>query len=115
MFDTVWAAALALNEIAKQGYSLADFHYMNENLSDVIYNETLKVNFFGLTVSYLLNIEYYMYSIFKPSIHFNIHYMQGEVYFNNTTGDRVGRIRYLQYRGTYIIKVLCYYYYYYYF
>ena len=51
MFDTVWAAALALNETAKQGYSLTDFNYMNKNLSNVIYNEILKVEFFGLTVS----------------------------------------------------------------
>ena len=34
------------------------------------------------------------------------------MYFDNTTGDRIGRIRYLQYRGTCNIKVLSYYYYY---
>ena len=51
MFDTVWAAALALNETAKQGYSLTDFDYTNENISNVIYNEILQVEFFGLTVS----------------------------------------------------------------
>ena len=51
MFDTVWAAVLALNETAKRGYSLADFNYTNENISSVIYDEILKVGFFGLTVS----------------------------------------------------------------
>ena len=51
MFDTVWAAVLALNRTAALGYSLTEFNYLNENLSDIIYNETLKVEFFGLTVS----------------------------------------------------------------
>ena len=51
MFDTVWAAVLALNRTAAIGYSLTDFHYSNENLSDIIYNEALNVTFFGLTVS----------------------------------------------------------------
>lgn len=51
MFDTVWAAVLALNNTAAKGYSLTDFNYLNKNLSRIIYNETLKVKFFGLTVS----------------------------------------------------------------
>ena len=51
MYDTVWAAVLALNRIAEMGYSLTDFDYSNENLSKVIYNEALEVEFFGLTVS----------------------------------------------------------------
>ena len=51
MFDTVWTAALALDRTAAMGYSLTDFNYLNENLSEIIYNEALKVEFFGLTVS----------------------------------------------------------------
>ena len=51
MYDTVWAAVLALNRTAEMGYSLSDFNYLNENLSEIIYNEALKVEFFGLTVS----------------------------------------------------------------
>ena len=51
MFDTVWTAALALNSTAANGYSLEDFNYSNSTLADAIYNETLNVTFFGLTVS----------------------------------------------------------------
>ena len=54
MFDTVWAAALALNNTAAKlpsGQSLLDFNYLNSNLSKMIYEEALKVSFFGLTVS----------------------------------------------------------------
>ena len=54
MFDTVWAAALALNSTAAKlpsGQSLLDFDYLNANLSETIYREALKVEFFGLTVS----------------------------------------------------------------
>jgi len=54
MFDTVWAAALALHNTAKKlpsGQSLLDFNYSNENLSEMIYKEALGVKFFGLTVS----------------------------------------------------------------
>ena len=53
MFDTVWAAALALHRTAEKlsnGQSLLDFNYENANLSEMIYNEALKVEFFGLTV-----------------------------------------------------------------
>ena len=56
MFDTVWAAAVALNNtVAKlpSGQSLNNFSYSNANLSEMIYEEALKVNFFGLTVSVL--------------------------------------------------------------
>ena len=53
MFDAVWTAVLALNRTAARGYSLTEFNYLNKNLSDAIYNETLKVNFFGLTVSWI--------------------------------------------------------------
>ena len=51
MYDTVWAAVLALDRTAEMGYSLTDFNYLNESFSRVIYNEALKVEFFGLTVS----------------------------------------------------------------
>jgi len=51
MFDTVWAAILALNSTAAKGNTLTTFDYSNKILSEIIYNETLKVNFFGLTVS----------------------------------------------------------------
>ena len=54
MFDTVWAAALALNNTAAKlpsGQSLLDFDYSNANLSQLIYQEVLNVSFFGLTVS----------------------------------------------------------------
>ena len=54
MFDTVWAAALALHNTVKKlpsGQSLLDFDYSNANLSEMIYEEALGVNFFGLTVS----------------------------------------------------------------
>ena len=57
MFDTVWAAALALNNTAAKlssGQSLLDFNYSNSNLSKMIYEEALDVSFFGLTVSVLL-------------------------------------------------------------
>ena len=56
MFDTMWAAAKALNRTAtrlKEGsLNLTDFSYDDEyNISDVIYEEALNVKFFGLTVS----------------------------------------------------------------
>lgn len=52
MFDTVWAAILALNSIVARGYSLTNFNYSNKNLSAEIYKEILNVEFFGLTVSW---------------------------------------------------------------
>lgn len=60
MFDTVWAAALALHNTAAKlpsGQSLKDFNYSNTDLSDMIYKEALNVSFFGLTVSYYV-IDY---------------------------------------------------------
>ena len=51
MFDAVWAAALALNNT---DVDLTNFTYNGpgDNItSQSIYNETLKLNFFGLTVS----------------------------------------------------------------
>ena len=54
MFDTVWAAAIALHNTAAKlpsGQSLMDFNYSNAELSDILYKEALNVSFFGLTVS----------------------------------------------------------------
>ena len=54
MFDTIWTAAIALNNVAAKlpsGQSLLDFNYSNENLARMIYEEALRVTFFGLTVS----------------------------------------------------------------
>ena len=56
MFDAMWAAAKALNRTAtrlkERSLSLTDFSYNDEhNISGVIYEEALKVKFFGLTVS----------------------------------------------------------------
>ena len=56
MFDTMWAAAKALNSTAtrlkERNLTLMDFSYDDEyNISDIIYEEALKVKFFGLTVS----------------------------------------------------------------
>ena len=54
MFDTVWAAALALHRTAAKlpsGQSLLDFNYSNTQISEMIYKEALNVSFFGLTVS----------------------------------------------------------------
>ena len=62
MFDTVWAAALALHKTAANlswEQSLLDFNYTNENLSEIIYNNALNVTFFGLTVSVHLTIIYF--------------------------------------------------------
>jgi len=57
IFDAVWTAALALNNTASKlpnGVTLKNFTYENRNMSQLIYEETLKVNFFGLTVSIML-------------------------------------------------------------
>ena len=56
MFDAIWTAALALNKtearLNKKNLTLKNFTYMDEyNISSVIYEEILKVEFFGLTVS----------------------------------------------------------------
>ena len=51
MFDAVWAAALALN---KTNARLANFTYndkVSANISQHIYQEIIKLDFFGLTVS----------------------------------------------------------------
>ena len=56
MFDAMWTAAIALNRTAtrlkERNLSLMNFSYDDEyNISDIIYEEALKVKFFGLTVS----------------------------------------------------------------
>ena len=60
MFDTVWAAALALRNVTAKlpsGQSLMDFNYSNAEISDMLYKEALNVSFFGLTVSSVVHIE----------------------------------------------------------
>ena len=57
MFDALWTAALALNRtetrLNKQNLTLMNFTYDDEyNISNIIYEEALNVNFFGLTVSH---------------------------------------------------------------
>ena len=61
MFDAIWTAALALNaskpRLERMNKTFADFTYENgRDISSVIYEEALKVNFFGLTVSIINNI-----------------------------------------------------------
>ena len=58
MFDAVWTAALAINSVASKlpnGVTLLrNFTYNGEkskNISRLIYEEALKVKFFGLSVS----------------------------------------------------------------
>ena len=56
MFDAIWTAALALKRTAmrlkERKLTLMDFDYNDKhNISDIIYEEALKTNFFGLTVS----------------------------------------------------------------
>ena len=56
MFDTVWTAALAINSTASKlpsGVTLKNFTYngqLSKNISRLLYEEALKVNFFGVTV-----------------------------------------------------------------
>ena len=52
----MWTAALALNQtetqLKERNLTLKDFSYDNKyNISDIIYEEALKVKFFGLSVS----------------------------------------------------------------
>ena len=58
MFDALWTAALALNRtetrLNERNLTLTDFTYDDDyNISNIIYKEALRVNFFGLTVSML--------------------------------------------------------------
>ena len=61
MFDAIWTAALALNaskpRLEGMHKTFVDFTYENgRDISSVIYEEALKVNFFGLTVSIINNV-----------------------------------------------------------
>ena len=60
MFDAIWTAALALNRtenrLREKNLALTDFDYDDEhNISGMIYEEAINVNFFGLTVSHSHN------------------------------------------------------------
>jgi len=57
IFDAIWTAALALNKtearLNEMNLTLLNFTYEDKyNISDIIYEEALNINFFGLTVSY---------------------------------------------------------------
>ena len=61
MFDAIWTAALALNktesQLRKRNLSLKNFTYKDEyGISDIIYEEALKLKFFGLSVSISMNL-----------------------------------------------------------
>ena len=60
VFDAVWTAALALHNasLAMTNQTLKDFDYNNAYISETIYNETLKTDFFGLSVSQILSVQY---------------------------------------------------------
>lgn len=76
MFDAIWTAALALNKtnskLREKNLSLKDFSYNDEyGISDTIYGEILKLEFFGLSVSvncgctYIISYMYmYIYVIY---------------------------------------------------
>ena len=56
MFDALWTAAIALNRtetrLIERNLNLMNFTYDDiYNISNIIYEEALQVNFFGLTVS----------------------------------------------------------------
>ena len=56
VFDALWTAALALNKtetrLHKKNLTLTDFDYDDKhNISGMIYEEAVNLNFFGLTVS----------------------------------------------------------------
>ena len=56
IFDAMWTAALALNRTATRlrgkNFTLMDFDYNDKyNISGMIYEDALQVEFFGLTVS----------------------------------------------------------------
>ena len=56
VFDAIWTAALALNktqsQLSRKNISLKDFTYKDEyGISNIIYEEALKLKFFGLSVS----------------------------------------------------------------
>ena len=66
MFDAAWTAALAINRTASRlsssGIALENFTYDGQhsrNISRTLYEEALKVSFFGLTVSEAISIYSY--------------------------------------------------------
>ena len=67
MFDAAWAVALALNNT---NADLVNFTYDSEdsaNISQTIYQRMLNLEFFGLTVSYILSyIVWYSTSFMCP-------------------------------------------------
>ena len=56
----LWTAALALHNasLAMTNQTLEDFDYNNAFISETIYNETLETDFFGLSVSQILSVQY---------------------------------------------------------
>ena len=65
IFDAFWTAALALNRthtrLIERNLTFLNFTYDDKyNISDIIYEEALNVNFFGLTVSHRLIIHVYV-------------------------------------------------------
>lgn len=53
-YDAIWAVALALNKtmakLAKEGTSLEDYNYENQQIADIILNEIGDVQFMGMSV-----------------------------------------------------------------
>ena len=67
VFDAMWTAALALNrtetKLKERNLSLKNFSYDDEhNISEMIYEEALQVEFFGLTVSLLKYVCAYVHA-----------------------------------------------------
>ena len=89
VFDAVWTAALALHSasLAMTNQTLEDFDYNNAFISETIYNETLETDFFGLSVSQILSVQYLLVTSL----------IQGQVNLNGSS-DRNGAVRFLQYR-----------------
>ena len=89
VFDAVWTAALALHNasLAMTNQTLEDFDYNNAFISETIYNETLETDFFGLSVSQILSVQYLLVTWL----------IQGQVNLNGSS-DRNGAVRFLQYR-----------------
>ena len=61
LFDAIWTAALALNitaaRLKRVNLSLMDFDYEDVyGISDIIYDEARKAEFFGLTVSFRVTL-----------------------------------------------------------
>ena len=72
MFDAIWTAALALNktesQLRKRNLSLKNFTYKDEyGISDIIYEEALKLKFFGLSVS--MHADVYTCALMKSWVY----------------------------------------------